>query len=123
MANTARRAAKTLLLILVLALAAGLPAGAQGAAKPKDGVWTVDYTDSYQQSLTLSVTVKKGALAGIAFPKGYGSLSFPDEKSLLDYVALLVKSPSYQDVDAVSGASDACILLKEAIEAALKKAR
>jgi uncharacterized protein with FMN-binding domain len=111
-----------ILLILVLgSLAAGSAAWAQKSAAYADGTYALDYKDAELGSVSVSVTVKDGRLAAVSLPSGKGDVTLEDAP-LAAWLKSFVAAPDFMAVDAVSGASESCDLIKYAVQAALKKA-
>lgn len=92
------------------------------ATEYRDGVYTKTVTETGLGSLTVRVTVRDGLLALIEFPAGTQDLYFEDGQ-LEQFVRSLIASPSFMEVDAVSGATSSCDLIKTAVFEALKEAR
>jgi uncharacterized protein with FMN-binding domain len=117
-----RIAKAALAAIFILVLFAGTNVFAQSTLQYKDGTYSLDYKDDELGSVSISVTVKNGAIATIALPNGKGSLTLEDN-ILAAYIDSLIKASSYLDADVVSGASADSDLIKYAIMAALKGAQ
>jgi uncharacterized protein with FMN-binding domain len=107
---------------LVLAsLLFGAAVWAQKATSYLDGVYALDYKDAELGSVSVSVTVKDGRLASVSLPAGKGDVTLEDAP-LADWLKAFVAAPDFMGVDAVSGASQSCDLIKYAVLAALKQA-
>ncbi len=87
----------------------------------KDGSYPSTVTENGQGTVSVLVTVKGGIIATIELPKGKGDLDMEDA-ALKDYLATLAVAPSIMEVDALSGATASCNLLKTAVFEALKAA-
>jgi uncharacterized protein with FMN-binding domain len=115
---------KRISIIATLALAGLIlvsSAFAQKAPVYIDGTYALDYKDAELGSVSVSVTVLGGKLASVTFPAGMGDAAMEDAP-LADWLATFVAAPNFMDVDAVSGASQSCDLIKYAVQNALKKA-
>jgi uncharacterized protein with FMN-binding domain len=110
-----------LLTLILVSLTAGSAAWAQKSAAYVDGTYALDYKDAELGSVSVSVTVKDGRLAAVRLPSGKGDVALEDAP-LADWLKAFVAAPDFMNVDAVSGASQSCDLIKYAVLAALKKA-
>ncbi len=111
-----------LCLIVFCALASSLPLIAQVQSPSyKDGSYSLDYKDEELGSVSVTVLVKDGKLASVEFPKGLGDLAI-EPAALKQYVAGMISAPDFMTVDAVSGATQSCDLVKYAVQNALKQA-
>jgi uncharacterized protein with FMN-binding domain len=108
--------------VFIAALALfGASAYAQAAPVYADGTYQLDYTDAELGSVSVSVVVADSRIESVSLPSGKGDVTLDDE-SLNAWLATFVAAPDYMKVDAVSGASQSCDLIKYAVQAALKKA-
>jgi len=105
--------------------AAAQPAPATAPAKAAtvyvDGTYALDYKDEELGSVSISVKVSGGKIASVSFPSGKGDVAM-DDAALADWLKVFVAAPDFLDVDAVSGATQSCDLIKYAVMNALKKA-
>jgi major membrane immunogen (membrane-anchored lipoprotein) len=67
------------------------------------------------------VTVAGGKLAAVALPAGKGDLAM-DDAAISQWIDTLVSAKNFLKVDAISGATTSCDLLRYAVLAALQKA-
>ncbi len=111
---------KAIVLVLV-SLMFGTAAGAEEAKKYVDGAYALDYVDEELGSVSISVTVQNGRIAAITFPSGKGDVNLEDA-ALAAWLAAFIAAPDFLVVDAISGASQSCDLIKYAVQNALKKA-
>ncbi len=114
-----------LVLAVALALAAlpalGPAASAQSARAYADGTYALDYKDEELGSVSVSVAVAGGKLASVSLPAGKGDVAL-DDAELAAWLTAFVAAPDFLVVDAISGATQSCDLVKYAVLAALKKA-
>jgi uncharacterized protein with FMN-binding domain len=111
-------------ILIIAAIMAGLlclTAIGQPSTAYKDGVYSLDYMDAELGNLSLQVTVKDGRLAAVTFPLGTGDLQM-DPATLESWLRTFIAAPDFMKVDAVSGATDSCNLLRYAVQNALKQA-
>jgi uncharacterized protein with FMN-binding domain len=113
---------RALSLVIVAISAAALLSASPIARVYVDGVYSLDYTDDELGSVSVRATVKDGGIAAIELPKGKGDIQL-DDASLSAYIAALLAASDYRDVDAISGATQSCDLLKYALLNALKAAK
>jgi uncharacterized protein with FMN-binding domain len=106
----------------LFAQSAPAPAPAKAAAAYLDGTYALDYKDEELGSVSVSVKVSGGRIAAVTFPSGKGDVALEDA-ALADWLKAFVSAPDFLDVDAVSGATQSCDLVKYAVMAALKKAK
>jgi uncharacterized protein with FMN-binding domain len=92
-------------------------------AKPAyaDGSYFLRYDDAELGKVAVSVTVKDGKIAAVTLPEGPGDVAL-EGSALSGYLDALVAAPDYLGVDAVSGATQSCDLIKYAVLNALKPA-
>ena len=110
-----------LILALILStLALGGSALAAQARAYLDGVYALDYKDAELGSVSVSVMVKDGRIESVSLPSGKGDVVLEDAP-LADWLKAFVAAPDFMGVDAVSGATASCDLIKNAVEAALKQ--
>ncbi len=110
--------------IAVLSFAAVFAAAhafAQAGAAYADGSYSLKYDDAELGRVSVTVLVKEGKLASVTLPEGKGDVSL-EAPELAAYLSALVAAPDYTQVDAVSGASQSCDLIKYAVMSALKQA-
>ena len=107
---------------LVFLFAALIAVCALFATEYRDGVYTKTVTEAGLGTLTVRVTVREGTIATIEFPAGTEDLYFEDGQ-LEEFVRNLIESHSFMEVDAVSGATSSCDLIKAAVLEALKEAQ
>jgi uncharacterized protein with FMN-binding domain len=98
-------------------------AGVSAQAKPAyvDGRYFLRYEDAELGKVAVAVVVKDGKLASVSLPEGPGDVTLEGD-ALSSYIAGLVAAPDYLGVDAVSGATQSCDLIKYAVQNALKLA-
>jgi len=87
----------------------------------KDGSYRATVAENGLGTLSVLVTVKGGLITAVEFPEGKGDIDMEDA-ALAEYIVALKAAPVLMEVDAVSGATASCNLLKAAIAAALKAA-
>jgi uncharacterized protein with FMN-binding domain len=119
--NTEELAVKRLVSIAALVVAAlvlSLPLVAQTAYA--DGKYLLDYKDAELGSVVVSVLVKSGRIAAVELPQGPGDVSLESDQ-LKAYLASIVSAPDLLKVDAISGATQSCDLIKYAVQNALKQ--
>ena len=109
--------------VFFVVLALALCAAAYGQTPPAyaDGSYSLDYVDEELGSVSVQVLVERGRVASVTLPEGKGDVAL-DDAALADWLKAFVAAPNFMDVDAVSGASQSCDLVKYAVQAALKKA-
>jgi uncharacterized protein with FMN-binding domain len=113
---------KRIAILAAIALAAfsiALPLVAQTAYA--DGNYVLDYKDAELGSVVVSVLVKGGHIAAVELPQGPGDVGLEGDQ-LKAYLASIVAAPELLKVDAISGATQSCDLIKYAVQNALKKA-
>lgn len=115
--NPTRKGLAVLAFLLLAAAAYAAPA----APAYRDGSYRAAVSENGLGSLAVLVVVKGGAVASVEFPEGRGDLDLEDA-ALADYIAALAAAPALMEVDALSGATASCNLLKAAIFEALKAA-
>jgi uncharacterized protein with FMN-binding domain len=109
------------LALLALFTLSVFSAVAQVAPRYVDGSYTLRYSDEELGKVTVTVTVKDGAVESVTLPEGKGDVDL-DDANLASFLASLVSSGDFMSVDAVSGATQSCDLLKYAVQSALKSA-
>ncbi|GAB1458058.1 hypothetical protein MASR2M48_33660 [Spirochaetota bacterium] len=105
-------------LIVILFSLCALPLTAQTVYK--DGAYKVTVED-VQGSIVLKVTIQTGRFVRIEVLEGRDALGM-DDASLASYIAALIKEQDIYAVDAISGATMGCDLIKKGIYAVLKQA-
>jgi len=88
----------------------------------RDGSYEATITESGLGTLTVLVTVKDGRVSQIELPKGKCDLDMADS-DIDGYIKTLIAAPVVMEVDAISGSTASCNLLKNAVYAALEKAK
>jgi uncharacterized protein with FMN-binding domain len=106
---------------VLAALALGGIVHAEAPEVYADGSYEVQYKDAELGSVDISITVAGGKLAAVDLPSGRGDVKM-DDATLAEWVAELVKASDYLGVDAISGATQSCDLIRYAVQAALQKA-
>jgi Major membrane immunogen, membrane-anchored lipoprotein len=110
------------LVIPLLSFALVIPALAAGAPAYRDGTYALDYQDPELGNVSVSVVVEQGKIASVSFPKGKGDVALEDA-DLDAWLKTFLAAPDLLAVDAISGATQSCDLVKYAVAAALKGAQ
>jgi uncharacterized protein with FMN-binding domain len=105
--------------VVLTCLASGM--SAQSEPTYSDGSYFLRYVDAELGKVAVTVAVKGGKLASVMLPEGPGDVAI-GEAELSAYLSALVAAPDYMGVDAISGASQSCDLIKYAVQNALKAA-
>lgn len=109
------------LAILLLSFLVALPALAADAPAYRDGTYALDYQDPELGNVSVSVVVDQGKISSVTFPKGKGDVALEDA-DLESWLKTFIAAPDLLAVDALSGATQSCDLVKYAVAAALKGA-
>lgn len=88
----------------------------------RDGIYTKTVSEQDYGTLTIRATIQDGRLSAIDFPEGTENLEFLDGE-MEEFLKSLMESPMFMDVDAISGATPSCDLIKAALFETLKDAQ
>jgi|GEM_PF-2396368 len=112
---------RSALVAAVIFVSLSASAGAQTRGAYADGVYASSYVDEELGRVTVRVEVRDGSIASVTLPEGKGDVDLDDE-SLGSFLEELVSAKDFMAVDAVSGATQSCDLLKYAVQRALEAA-